>query len=122
METATAYRFANDWINAWNKHDIAAILAHYDEDIQFYSPLIKLLQFSETGVITGKADLKKYFTVGLSKYPDLHFQFHSLFTGVNTVLICYTSVNQRMAAELFELNEEGKAVRVYCNYAANTIT
>lgn len=117
MENQIANHFAAAWIEAWNKHNINEILSHYADDVQFYSPFIKLLKFNETGVITNKTDLKKYFEIGLNAYPDLHFQFHHCFTGINTLVIYYTSVNGRLAAEVFELNEEGKAVKVFCNYS-----
>lgn len=117
METQRANHFAAAWIEAWNKHDINEILSHYADDVQFYSPFIKLLNFNESGVITNKTDLKKYFEIGLNAYPELHFQFHQCFTGINTLVIYYTSVNGRLAAEVFELNEEGKAVKVFCNYS-----
>lgn len=117
MDKQTAETFALEWINAWNTHDITAILSHYSDDVEFHSPFIPLLKFNETGMITGKADLKKYFEIGLNAYPDLHFQFHDCFVGINTLVLYYTSVNGRKAAEVFELNEQGKAVKVYCNYS-----
>lgn len=117
MNQALAAKFAQEWIHSWNNHDIAAILSHYSDDVEFYSPFIPLLKFNETGVITNKTDLKKYFEIGLNSYPDLHFQFHHCFVGINTLVLYYTSVNGRLAAEVFELNEQGKAVRVYCNYS-----
>ncbi len=30
--------FAQEWLNAWNSHDLEAIMAHYAEDVIFYSP------------------------------------------------------------------------------------
>lgn len=117
MDTAFAEKFAREWIDSWNGHNIQDILSHYADDVTFYSPFIPLLKFNETGIITNKTDLKKYFEIGLSSYPDLHFQFHHCFAGINTVVIYYTSVNGRLAAEVFELNEQGKAVNVYCNYS-----
>ncbi len=116
MNKHLAEKFAQEWINSWNNHQIDEILSHYADDVEFYSPFIPLLKFNETGIITNKADLKKYFEIGLNTYPDLHFQLHHYFVGIHTLVLYYTSVNGRMAAEVFELNEQGKAVKVYCNY------
>lgn len=113
---ATAKEFATQWLNAWNSHNIDNILEHYANDIEFYSPLIPLLKFNDEGVIRNKTDLKKYFEIGLNTYSDLHFQFHHCFVGVNSLVIYYTSVNGRLSAEVFELNENRKAKRVLCNY------
>lgn len=116
METHIAKKFTKNWICSWNKHDLEEILSHYSEEIIFHSPFISLLKFNDAGIITNKTDLKKYFEIGLKNYPDLHFQFHNFFVGINTVVIYYTSVNGHLAAEVFELNELGKAVKVFCNY------
>lgn len=113
---ATARAFVTAWIHAWNSHNIEHILAHYESDVTFYSPMIPLLKFNKEGVINNKADLKKYFETGLNAYPDLHFQLHNFFTGINSVVIYYSSVNGRLSAEVFELNERRKAIRVICNY------
>ena len=34
-----AEAFAANWIDAWNRHDIDAILSHYSEDVIFLSPV-----------------------------------------------------------------------------------
>ncbi len=118
MNTEKAKQFAADWIKAWNDHDIKAILSHYADELEFYSPLVLLLKFNETGVITNQTDLEQYFKSGLNSYPDLFFQFHHFFVGINTLVLYYTSVKGRLAAEVFELNEAGRAVKVYCNYSS----
>lgn len=112
-----AQAFAAAWINAWNSHNLEHILEHYENDVEFYSPLIRLLNFNNEGVIKNKADLKQYFETGLKTYPDLHFKLHHYFAGVHSIVIYYTSVNERLCAEVFELGESGKAKRVLCNYA-----
>lgn len=117
ITTDTAKEFALEWINSWNSHDLNSIMEHYDDKIEFHSPFIPLLKFNDTGIIKSKADLAKYFKIGLDAYPDLKFKLHNVFTGINTVTIYYTSVNNRMAAEVFSLNEQGKATKVFCNYS-----
>ena len=116
MTIEQAKQFAADWIDSWNNHDLSKILGHYSEDVEFSSPLIQLLKFNETGTITSKAVLAKYFQIGLDAFPDLKFKLHNVFGGVDTVVIYYESVNGRMAAEVFRLDESLKAVSVFCNY------
>ena len=118
----TAGAFTKDWIEAFNSHEIEAILEHYADDVEFYSPFIKLLQFNEEGFIRNKTELKRYFETGLQAYPDLHFQLHNFFTGVDSIVIYYTSVNGRLAAETFQLNKEGKAISVFCHYTNDRST
>lgn len=37
IDPAFARRFAADWIAAWNRHDLDAILAHYTDDFEMRS-------------------------------------------------------------------------------------
>jgi hypothetical protein len=116
MDKCKAEKFGQEWIKAWNDQDLDAILSHYSDDVEFYSPFIPLLKFNESGVIKDKGELRKYFELGLNAYPDLHFQLRNIFTGIDTLVLYYTSVNGRLAAEVFQLDETAKAVKVYCNY------
>lgn len=116
MTQEQALCFADEWIGAFNAHDLSAILAHYADELEFYSPFIPLLKFNKTGCITSKGDLEHYFQVGLSTYPNLHFILHHVFVGINTLVIHYTSVNDRLASEVFQLNNRGQAEKVFCHY------
>ena len=118
MTQETAKQFANEWVNAWNNHDINLIMEHYSEKIEFHSPLIALLKYNDTSIITSKEDLKNYFSIGLSTYPNLKFTLHNVFVGINTLVIYYSSINNRIAAEVFKLNESNKAIKVFCNYSS----
>lgn len=111
--------FSNQWINAWNSHDINKIIEHYAEEVVFHSPYISLLKFNAQGVITNRSDLKRYFEIGLNAYPNLEFKLHNCFIGINSIVIYYTSVNGTLAAEMFTLNNHLKATSVYCNYSTN---
>ncbi len=112
-----AGKFASEWIDSWNRHDIDDILSHYANELRFSSPLVAMLKFNDSGIITSKQELARYFKVGLDAFPDLTFKLHNVFSGNNTVVLYYESVNNRMAAEVFELNDQGKAVNVFCNYS-----
>ena len=122
MTEEKAKQFAEEWINAWNRHDMDSILEHYADELEYFSPMIAILKFNNDGTVKNKADLEKYFNIGLAAYPDLHFQLHNYFSGVNTVVLYYTSVNNKRVTEVFELNSDGKAVRVYCNYSQKRST
>ncbi|MBL7936242.1 MAG: nuclear transport factor 2 family protein [Bacteroidia bacterium] len=117
MTQEIAHQFANDWLHAWNSHDINLIMEHYSEKIEFHSPLVSLLKFNDTGIITSKEELKKYFSIGLNNYPNLNFKLQNVFVGVDTLVIYYSSINNRLSAEVFQLNESNQAVKVYCNYS-----
>lgn len=118
MTEEIAKQFAHHWLNAWNNHDLNLIMEHYSDEIEFYSPLIASLKFNATGIITSKEALKKYFGLGLSAYPNLNFKLHNIFIGIDTFIIHYTSINNRLSAEVFQLNEFNKAIKVHCNYTS----
>ncbi len=108
--------FALEWLSAWNSHDLEAIMAHYAEDVIFYSPLIQKINNDPTGRIQGKEGLRAYFTKGLQAYPDLHFELYHVLEGVDSVVLYYKSVNNRLSAEMMVLNEEGKVAEVRAHY------
>lgn len=111
-----ANTLAQAWLNAWNRHDLPDILSHYAEDISFTSPFIVALQDQPDGTVHGKTALAGYFAQGLAKYPELAFQLLHVVTGVNSLTLIYTSVNNLLAAEVMELNREGLIQRVQAHY------
>lgn len=117
IDTDEARRFAREWIEAWNRHDLDAILAHYAEDVVFTSPFaVKLLGVPD-GVVKGVPALRAYFQRGLAAYPDLRFTLQQVAVGVDSVTLIYQSVNGLLAAETMELDGRRKVVRVLAHYA-----
>jgi ketosteroid isomerase-like protein len=116
VTAAEAEEFAREWIAAWNSHDLEAILSHYAEDVEFFSPFVIALMGREDGVVRGREDLHDYFSRGLPAYPDLHFVHHETLAGVASVAIRYTSVGGREAVEVMELDEDGLVTRVTAHY------
>ena len=112
-----AEAFAHEWVEAWNAHDLERILAHYADDIEFTSPFVVAIVGDASGVLRGKAALRDYFAKGLPRYPALHFRLHWVLAGMRSVTLCYESVNNLEAAEVMELDEEGRVVRAQCHYA-----
>lgn len=107
---------AQEWLNAWNAHDLEAIMAHYAEDITFYSPFIRQLNNDPTGRIQGKTALRAYFQRALTAYPDLKFEPYHVMEGVDSIVIHYKSVKELLAAEMMLVNDEGKVCEVRAHY------
>ena len=108
--------FAQEWLHAWNTHDLEAIMSHYADDVTFYSPLIRKLNNDPSGCIKGTTELKKYFGKGLEAYPDLHFELYHVLEGINSVVLYYKSVGNRLSTEMMVLNEAGKVIEVRAHY------
>lgn len=108
--------FAQEWLNAWNSHDLNKIMEHYSENIDFASPIIRQLGIHTGGKIANKNDLKNYFAKALQKYPDLHFELYHELKGADSTVLLYKSVQNSLSAEYMELNSEGKVCKVRAHY------
>jgi len=109
-------QIVSEWIQAWNSHDIDAIMSHYSDEIHFTSPLIVTIAQKPDGVIIGKQELKAYFQKGLAAYPDLTFELYHVLTGVSSMVVYYKSVKNMLAAELMILDSDGKVKQCIAHY------
>jgi hypothetical protein len=114
-----ATNFIEEWINSWNSHDIDKIMIHYSDSIDFTSPFIIQLNNDPNGKISNKNDLKDYFIRALNKFPHLHFDLLNIFLSVNSLIIHYKSVNNKIAAEYFQFDDHGKIIKVNAHYLCN---
>jgi hypothetical protein len=118
MTRDEACKLANDWVAAWNAHDLDRIMTHYEETIALTSPVAARLLGLPDGSITGKAHVRAYFQRGLQAYPELHFDLKEVFWGMNSVVLCYANQAGNRTAEFMELSTNGKVARVVANYNA----
>jgi mannose-6-phosphate isomerase-like protein (cupin superfamily) len=110
-------RFAEEWIAAWNAHDLERILSHYADAVEFQSPFISKLLGHAAGKLSGKAALRDHFARGLTAYPALRFEYIMLYPGVNSCVLQYRSVNDLLASETMEFNNAGQISRALAHYA-----
>jgi ketosteroid isomerase-like protein len=113
-----AWKRANEWVGAWNAHDLELILAHYADDVELTSPVAAQLFGTADGKVVGKANLRAYFQRGLAAYPELRFELEDVLWGVNSVVFYYTNQKGTRTAEFMELSASGRVVQVVANYNA----
>lgn len=118
MTRDEACKLANEWMAAWNAHDLELILTHYEDAVELTSPVAAQLLGMAGGKVVGKANLRAYFQRGLAAYPELHFQLEDVLWGVNSVVVCYTNHKGIRTAEFMELSATGKVARLVANYSA----
>lgn len=111
-----ARAFADDWIAAWNAHDLAAILSHYAPDACLTSPVAARVTGDAT--VTGIDALGRYFARGLELFPNLNFTLLDVFTGHSTIVLLYTNQSGTRTAEWMQFSEDGQVVRVAAQYSA----
>lgn len=68
--------FARDWVAAWNRSDVEAILAHHADNVVFVSALAAAV--TGNAEVHGKAALRAYWTAALASLSfPLHFALDS---------------------------------------------
>jgi len=116
LQASFAREFAQDWVGAWNSHDLERILDHYDDDAVLTSP-VALRLLNGDGTVRGEAALREYFLRGLQMFPDLHFELIDVLWGIETIVVYYLNkVRGSKTAEVMLLNPGGKIYRVWANY------
>jgi ketosteroid isomerase-like protein len=112
-----AERFAEEWIAAWNAHDLPRVLSHYRDDFEMSSPRIVEVAGEPSGILRGKASVGAYWAKALRLVSDLRFEKLGVFVGVSTLAIHYRNQAGRLAVETFEFADTGHAIRAASHYA-----
>ena len=105
MPTPDAQRFADEWVSAWNAHDVEAVLAHFHDDVVFTSPVAVRVLPESTGVVRGKDALRHYWTTALAMLPDLHFDVVGVYQGESTLVINYRNHRGELVNEVLTFDD-----------------
>jgi ketosteroid isomerase-like protein len=119
MKKGFTERFANEWIAAWNSHDLHRILAHYEDDFEMSSPLIATFVGEPSGKLRGKAAVGAYWAKALQKVPDLRFELVTVLAGVESVTVYYKG-HRGLAAEVLHFGPSGKVRAAFAHYAVQS--
>lgn len=117
IDLAWAREFADEWISAWNAHDLDRILSHYTDDFEMSSPLIIQRMGEPSGKLKGKENVRPYWQKGLSASPPLRFELIDVFAGISSITLYYRRQNGTRAAEVLTFDESGKAVQGIAHYS-----
>jgi len=112
IDIARARQFAAEWINAWNNHDVEAILKHYADVLEFSSPLVVTRLGRPDGTIRKRTELREYFSQSLGPDSRLRFELIDVLAGVSSVTLIYRNHRQQIVAETMGLDDAGRANRV----------
>lgn len=116
MDLDNVERMARDWCEAWNQRDLDAVIAHYADDVEVCSPLVKRRYPDSDGWLSGKAALRDYFAIGMGN-PDLHFTFQSVRLGLNAACVLYARESGIEVSDTMEFDESGKVARMNACYS-----
>jgi hypothetical protein len=101
-------RYAEQWIDDWNSHDIDRILAHYRTDVLFHSP--NALTRVGKGVVEGIEALRAYWGPALVDRPGLRFTLKRAFLGHLSLSIHYGDELGRDVVETLIFDDAGKVI------------
>src|SRR6478736_9901894 len=110
ITAAQGTAFAQEWIEAWNSHDLERIVAHWTDDCVFTSPFIVRLMNDPSGVVRGKEALRAYWQRGLAMLPNLRFELDTVFVGHDSLVIGYRNERGQSGAEWVRLDAHGHAI------------
>jgi hypothetical protein len=106
MSTPEPSKFAAAWLEAWNAHDLEALLAHFADDVVFTSPVAAQLLDDGDGVIRGKAALRAYWTEALRRIPDLRFELVGVYAGVDALVVNYRNQKGGLVNEVMRFADD----------------
>jgi ketosteroid isomerase-like protein len=114
MHRDEARRYAEEWAEAWNRRDLEAVLAHFEDDVVFSSP--KALQIVGVPTLRGKPPLRDYWRAALASVGSLRFTVRRiLWDGAAAELsIVYDrdlDGRRDRAAEVLQFGPAGRVVR-----------
>ena len=109
-------RLAEEWIGAWNSHDVDRIIALYSPDVEFQTPTIIATMGIADGRVRGAEALREHFERGLERLPDLCFEHEQTYLGVRSLAIAYRWRDGTSVAELHEYDDAGLIARVQALY------
>ena len=119
LTTKAGEELAQEWIEAWNAHDLARVLSHYTDDFEMSSPFISQIAGEPSGTLKGKERVREYWAAALQKIPNLKFELIDVFVGASSVVIHYRTSFGRLAAEVLFVNEQGKIFQAAAHYLEN---
>jgi len=106
--------FVAGWIDAWNRRDIEAVLAHFADGVTFTSPVAAAITGSAT--VRGKDAIRAYWQAALARSTRLVFTLdHALWdTEGRELAIVYErdadGARSRMC-EMLAFDAAGRVVR-----------
>jgi len=110
--------FAEEWIDAWNSHDLERILSHYAADVVFTSPKALARLPHTLGTVRGLAQLREYWAPLAQIRPQLKFTLETVMETVDGCTLLYRDETGRLVAETMLMEAGGKVVRGIVSHAA----
>src|SRR6185369_11438058 len=85
----TPLQLARAWLDAFNRHDVDALVALYADDATHTSPKIRALHPDTGGKLTGKAALAAWWRDANARLPNLRYEETAITANASRVIVEY---------------------------------
>lgn len=110
MSTEKNLEIARKWFDAFNTHNLEALLSLYHDEARHYSPKLKIRQPETNGYVTGKSALRLWWQDAFDRLSTLHYRYTTLTANNDRVFMEYIrSVEgepDMLVAEALEISDE----------------
>ena len=116
IDPKVAKKYAQEWVAAWNNHDLDAIMSFYSDSIHHVTPKLTMLFGAASNMIEDKDELHDYFEAALKRSPNLNFDLKEVFSGTDSIVIVFESTSGLYVAVTLILNEAMKITQYMAHY------
>ena len=118
MDASQNEKIALKWFEAFNTHDLEALLSLYDDNARHFSPKLKIRRPETNGLVIGKYALHDWWRDAFDRLPSLQYNVTTLTANADRVFMEYVrkvdGEDDMLVAEVLEVkNGAIVASRVY---------
>jgi ketosteroid isomerase-like protein len=118
MKATENEKIAIKWFDAFNTHDLEALLALYHNNAKHFSPKLKIRKPETNGLVQGKEALREWWKDAFERLPSLNYNYTSLTANEERVFMEYIrkvdGESEMLVSEVLEIqNGLIVASRVY---------
>ena len=109
MKSKENEAIALKWFEAFNTHNLEALLSLYHNEARHFSPKLKIRKPQTKGLVCGKSALKEWWQDAFDRLPTLNYTVTSLTANDHRVFMEYIrkveGEEDMLVAEILEVNK-----------------
>ncbi|MBN8695750.1 MAG: nuclear transport factor 2 family protein [Bacteroidetes bacterium] len=109
MDASENEKIALKWFEAFNTHDLGALLSLYDNNARHFSPKLKIRRPETNGLVIGKDALRDWWRDAFERLPSLQYNVTTLTANADRVFMEYIrkvdGEEDMLVAEVLEVKD-----------------
>jgi hypothetical protein len=109
MKSEENIQIAKKWFNAFNTHNLEALLELYYDEAKHFSPKLKIRKPETNGYVQGKDALREWWKDAFDRLPTLNYNYTTLTADNERVFMEYIrkvdGEEDMLVAEVLEITE-----------------